>query len=149
MEVWRAILARVGAESRVLRSVLEHAVLQDISAVRVRVALPPASFHGRIATDRENLDMLRRAVHAHFGASVPVEVTLAKTDEGGAVMSSSEVRAAEESRVRAERVREAEALPAVRAAMSVFDGAVKAVRTELDLPAGQGEARAARPGVKE
>ncbi|MBI2897182.1 MAG: DNA polymerase III subunit gamma/tau [Deltaproteobacteria bacterium] len=128
---WRAILDRVGAESRVLRSVLEHAAPLEVCPTAVRVTLPPDSLHGRIAIEREKLELLHRAVRAHFGREVPVDVRLAAKDPERPVMSSSELRAVDEARTSAERVRVAEEHPAVRAAMGVFGGAVKSVKTEL------------------
>ena len=131
LEEWRAILDLLGQDNKVLRGVLEHAVPVAVSVDGVQVTLPPESLHGRIATGRDNVEALRRVVERHYGRAVPVAVSLSRPD-ASAAKSSSEVRAEELSRVREGRVKAAEALPSVRAAVSVFGGAVKSMKTELE-----------------
>jgi DNA polymerase-3 subunit gamma/tau len=128
---WRAILARVRTERPAIASVLEHAIVLEVGARRVRVGYAENDFLGSQATHPESLALLRSAVKAHFGAEVEVEVKegLRASKDATVFAIESAQRKAETERARAA----VESHPLVREIVTVLGAELRDVK----LPPGE------------
>jgi uncharacterized protein (TIGR03437 family) len=73
LDDWRAIVDRVRAADAGLASALEHAVPIEISRARVSIGYAQDDFLGHHASEEASVAKLTHAVHAHFGAAVPIQ----------------------------------------------------------------------------
>ncbi len=136
LDVWRAVLGRVRATRPDRASVLEHAVVMEMSAARVVLGFDPASaFLAARASDPEALDALTLAVRTHFGAPTTIVIdAAAKLPSGGGTRTIASLDAERRERDLANARAAVEAHPIVKEALRIFDARVKDVK----LPSGEG-----------
>jgi DNA polymerase-3 subunit gamma/tau len=138
LEAWRDIVERVRAERPPLASLFEHAAPTAVgpTGVVVRFDAQAAFLHAR-ALEFDALEVLRRAVRAHFGASVSVAIDSGSPASSGAPASpgaktlaslEAERRSAEQSQARAA----VEAHPVVRQAIALFEAQLRDIRLPDD-----------------
>jgi DNA polymerase-3 subunit gamma/tau len=75
MHAWRAAVELVRAARPALASVIEHAFPLEVSAERVVIGFEPsAGFLATVASEPDAIEVITRAIRAHFGA--PTQVVL-------------------------------------------------------------------------
>jgi DNA polymerase-3 subunit gamma/tau len=126
LETWRAIVDRVRAENAGLASALEHAVPIEMSRARVALGYAEDDLLGHHASEESAVAVLARAVHAHFGAEVPVRIDARhRGDKGGTVHAiDSAERRAEIAKARQAVVDH----PIVRDVVRLFDAEIRDVK---------------------
>ena len=123
---WRAILERMRAGDPGLASALEHAVPVEVSRNRVLLGFAQDDFLGHHASEEAAVAKLVKAVHAHFGASVPVHIDT--KHRGGKIGSVHAIDSAER-RADIARARAAvEDHPVVREIVRLFDAELRDIK---------------------
>jgi DNA polymerase-3 subunit gamma/tau len=131
MDDWRAIVERVRAGHPGLASALEHAVPIEVSRARVALGYAPDDFLGHHASEEPSVAVLTKAVQAHFGVAVPIQIdTKHRGGKGGSVHAiDSAERRAEIAKARAA----VEQHPVVREIVRLFDAELR----DIKLPEGE------------
>ena len=123
---WRAILDKVRVSDPGLASALEHAVPVEVSRTRVLVAYAEDDFLGHHAGEDASKAKLVKAVHAHFGASVPVHIDT--KHRGGKVGSVHAIDSAERRAEIAKARAAVEDHPVVREIVRLFDAELRDIK---------------------
>jgi hypothetical protein len=126
LAVFRGILRRVAESHPALASVFEHAAVRELTKTRAVLGFAAESFAGAQAKEPEALEVITRAVRAHFGA--PTEVVLdlsAQRASGGTVAVAV---AAERKQITEKAKAAAAGHPLVVEALRVFNAELVEVR---------------------
>ena len=123
---WRAILERMRAADPGLASALEHAVPVEVSRTRVLIGFAQDDFLGHHASEETAVAKLVKAVHAHFGASVPVHIDT--KHRGGKVGSVHAIDSAERRAEIAKARAAVEDHPVVRDIVRLFDAELRDIK---------------------
>jgi DNA polymerase-3 subunit gamma/tau len=123
---WRAILDKVRAGDPGLASALEHAVPVEVSRTRVLLGFAQDDFLGHHASEEASIAKLVKAVHAHFGASVPVHIDT--KHRGGKVGSVHAIDSAERRAEIAKARAAVEEHPIVREIVRLFDAELRDIK---------------------
>ncbi|HEY2369713.1 MAG TPA: hypothetical protein VGH87_25115, partial [Polyangiaceae bacterium] len=123
---WRAILEKVRAGDPGLASALEHAVPVEVTRTRVLVGFAQDDFLGHHASEEASVAKLVKAVHAHFGANVPVQIDT--KHRGGKVGSVHSIDSAERRAEIAKARAAVEDHPIVRDIVRLFDAELRDIK---------------------
>jgi DNA polymerase-3 subunit gamma/tau len=123
---WRAILEKVRAGDPGLASALEHAVPVEVTRTRVLVGFAQDDFLGHHASEEASIAKLVKAVHAHFGASVPIHIDT--KHRGGKVGSVHAIDSAERRAETAKARAAVEDHPIVRDIVRLFDAELRDIK---------------------
>jgi DNA polymerase-3 subunit gamma/tau len=127
---WRAVLDRIRGKRPAVASVLEHAVVLEFGSERVSVAYEQGSFLLAQAGEKGAIDLLKSAVHEHFGAPASVSLDVVSSRQGRVTVA--QIDAAErKDRVEAAR-RAVTEHPLVTAAIQVLGAELRDVRLSQD-----------------
>jgi hypothetical protein len=126
LDVFRAILRRVAETHPAVASVFEHASVLVLTHERVVLGFGAGSFAGAQAREPEALEVVTRAVRAHFGAPTEVALDLsARAPAGGTIAVAA---AAERKEMTDKAKATARAHPLVVEALRVFGAELLEVR---------------------
>jgi DNA polymerase-3 subunit gamma/tau len=126
LPVFRAILLRLAETRPALASIFEHASVRELTSERAVFAFEAQSFAGAQAKEPEALDVVTRAVRAHFGAPTQVLIDLSAEPRSGETVA---VAAAALRKEVSDKARAAAAAhPLVVEALRLFGGELREVR---------------------
>jgi hypothetical protein len=109
-----------------MASVLEHAIPLEVRKERVLLGYEQNDLMGIQAAEPESLDVLKRAVSAHFGTSVPVALDRSlRAPQGASVHSIDAAKRREENQAARAAV---EKHPLVQEAIALFGAELRDVR---------------------
>ncbi len=123
---WRTILDTVRVGDPGLASALEHAVPVEVTRARVLIGFAQDDFLGHHASEEASVAKLVKAVHTHFGASVPVHIDT--KHRGGKVGSVHAIDSAERRADVAKARAAVEDHPIVRDIVRLFDAELRDIK---------------------
>ena len=126
LEIFRGILSSVAESDPAVASIFEHAVVLELSPSRARLGFPQGSFAGMQAKEPEALEVVTRAVRAHFGAPTEVAVDLSVRAASRETVAVADAARRKDAMEKAKA--EAAAHPLVVEALRVFRGQLLEVR---------------------
>ena len=126
MDDWRAIVERVRASDPGLASALEHGVPIETSRARIALGYAPDDLLGHTVSDESAIAKLTRAVQAHFGMVVPVQID--QRHRGGKIGSVHAIDSAERRAEIAKARAAVEQHPLVRDVVRIFDAELRDVK---------------------
>jgi DNA polymerase-3 subunit gamma/tau len=128
MDAWRASVERVRVARPALASVIEHAFPLEVSAARVVIGFEPsAGFLAALASEPEAIDVITRAIRAHFGAPTQVVLDVSAKPAGGA-RTVAAIEAARRAGDLAEARASVERHPIVQEAIRLFGAQLRDVK---------------------